>query len=110
MSPPLARLLVRLHAPAWRRRYGEEFEALLIDTPFTVANFLNAGESAADSRRLTMIIAFVALASLVAAAFVIIPAHHPALPNSTQTITRSASGARESVTSEKPQSNREGIT
>ena len=84
MSPPLARLLVRLHAPAWRRRYGEEFEALLIDTPFTVANFLNAGESAADSRRLTMIIPFVALASLVAAAFVIIPARHSALPNSIQ--------------------------
>jgi hypothetical protein len=77
MSPPLARLLVRLHAPAWRRRYGEEFEALLIDTPLTVANFLNAGESAADSRRLTMIIPLVALASLVAAAFLIIPAHRP---------------------------------
>jgi hypothetical protein len=84
MSPPLARLLVRLHAPSWRRRYGEEFEALLIDTPLTVANFLNAGESAADSRRLTMIIPFVALASLVAAAFVIIPARRPALPNSIQ--------------------------
>jgi hypothetical protein len=75
---------VRLHAPAWRRRYGEEFEALLIDTPSTVANFLNAGESAADSRRLTMIIPFVALASLVAAAFLIIPAHHPASRSSTQ--------------------------
>ena len=74
MSPVLARVLVRLHAPAWRRRYGEEFETLLIETPLTAANVLNAGESAMDSRRLGMIIPL-ALASLVAAVLLSIPAH-----------------------------------
>ena len=29
MNPTLARLLARLYPPAWRERYGEEFEALL---------------------------------------------------------------------------------
>jgi hypothetical protein len=29
MSPWLARLLTRLYPPAWRERYGEEFEAML---------------------------------------------------------------------------------
>ena len=29
MNPALARLLTRLYPPAWRERYGEEFEALL---------------------------------------------------------------------------------
>jgi hypothetical protein len=80
----LAQLLVRLHAPAWRQRYGEEFKSLLIDTPLTVANFLNAGESALESRRLTIMIPFVAIASLVALAFVFIPAHRPISPNPIQ--------------------------
>jgi hypothetical protein len=31
MSPRLAHLLVRLYPPAWRERYGAEFEALLQD-------------------------------------------------------------------------------
>ena len=74
MSPALARVLVRLHAPAWRQRYGEEFETLLIETPLTAANVLNAGESAMDSRRLGMIIPL-ALASLAAAMLLSIPAH-----------------------------------
>jgi hypothetical protein len=81
MSPALARLLVRLHAPAWRRRYGEEFETLLIETPLTAANVLNAGESAMDSRRLGMVIPLVALASLAVAALVSLPAHRSASGN-----------------------------
>jgi hypothetical protein len=83
MSPSLARLLVRLHAPAWRQRYGEEFEALLIDTPLTVANLLNAGDSVADSRKLAIVIPFLAIAAVVAAAFMI-PAHRSLLPSPTQ--------------------------
>jgi hypothetical protein len=75
MSPVLARVLVRLHAPAWRQRYGEEFETLLIETPLTAANVLNAGESAMDSRRLGMIIPLVALASLAVAVLLSIPPH-----------------------------------
>jgi hypothetical protein len=31
MSPGLARLLVRLYPREWRERFGEEFEALLLD-------------------------------------------------------------------------------
>lgn len=31
MNPALARLLVRLYPRAWRARYGEEFEAMLLD-------------------------------------------------------------------------------
>ena len=43
MNPRLARFLTRLYPPAWRRRYGAEFEALLeteragFGTPFEVA-------------------------------------------------------------------------
>jgi hypothetical protein len=84
MSPTLAHLLMRLHAPSWRRRYGEEFQALLVDTPLTAANVLNACESATDSRRITMIIPLVALASLVIAALVIIPAHRSTSRNPIQ--------------------------
>ena len=29
MTPRLARILTRLYPPAWRDRYGEEFEAML---------------------------------------------------------------------------------
>ena len=83
MSPVLARLMVRLHAPAWRQRYGEEFEELLMDTPLTLANFLNTAESAVDSRKLRTIIPLVALASLVAA-FVLILVHHQASSNPIQ--------------------------
>jgi hypothetical protein len=83
MSPVLARLLVRLHSPAWRQRYGEEFETLLIETPLTAANVLNAGESAVDSRRLGMIIPL-ALASLAVAALLSIPAHRSTSRNPIQ--------------------------
>jgi hypothetical protein len=33
MNPQLARLLTRLYPPAWRDRYGAEFEALLVAGP-----------------------------------------------------------------------------
>ena len=33
MSPKLAHLLIRLYPPAWRERYGAEFEALLQSGP-----------------------------------------------------------------------------
>lgn len=41
MSTWLARLLVRLYPPAWRDRYGEEFEALLAAGPGGVRTALN---------------------------------------------------------------------
>jgi hypothetical protein len=43
MNPTLARLLTQFYPPAWRKRYGAEFEELLktercgFDTPFEVA-------------------------------------------------------------------------
>jgi hypothetical protein len=84
MSPVLARLMVKLHARAWRQRYGEEFEELLVDTPLTLGNFLNTAESAVESRKLTSIIPLVALASLVVTAFVLVLAHHSASSNPIQ--------------------------
>lgn len=33
MNPALARLLTRLYPRRWRERYGDEFEALLLDSP-----------------------------------------------------------------------------
>lgn len=37
MKRPLARALTSLHAPGWRRQYGDEFEALLAEMPCTPA-------------------------------------------------------------------------
>jgi hypothetical protein len=45
MNPRLARLLTRLYPPAWRDRYGEEFQALLELGPgdaLTIANSIRA--------------------------------------------------------------------
>jgi len=46
MKPRLARLLLRAYPPAWRRRYGSEYAALLEDvapTPATIADAVGAG-------------------------------------------------------------------
>jgi hypothetical protein len=46
MRPRLARLLIRAYPPAWRRRYGTEYVALLEDvppTPSTITDAVGAG-------------------------------------------------------------------
>lgn len=46
MKPSFARLLIRAYPPAWRRRYGTEYAALLEDvrlTPSTIADAVGAG-------------------------------------------------------------------
>jgi hypothetical protein len=46
MTPRLARLLMRAYPPAWRRRYGSEYAALLEEvppTPSTIADALREG-------------------------------------------------------------------
>jgi len=46
MTPWLARVLIRAYPPAWRRRYGTEYAALLEDvapTPATIADAVGAG-------------------------------------------------------------------
>jgi len=46
MTPWLARVLIRGYPPAWRRRYGTEYAALLEDvapTPATIADAVGAG-------------------------------------------------------------------
>ena len=46
MKPRLARVLIRAYPPAWRRRYGTEYAALLEDvapTPATIADAVGAG-------------------------------------------------------------------
>jgi len=43
MKPALARLLVRLYPYAWRERYGEEFEAVLLDDVGDLRSGINLG-------------------------------------------------------------------
>jgi hypothetical protein len=50
MNARLAVLLTEAHAPAWRRRYGAEFCALLEDLPATPAVLASATTSALASR------------------------------------------------------------
>jgi len=42
MKPLLARLLIRAYPPAWRRRYGAEYAALLEDVPATPSAIADA--------------------------------------------------------------------
>jgi hypothetical protein len=46
MNPRLARLLTRLYPPAWRDRYGEEFQALLETGPGDLRTFADSLRSA----------------------------------------------------------------
>jgi hypothetical protein len=46
MSPRLARLVARLYPPAWRERYGEEFEAVLEMGPGDLSTLSNSIYSA----------------------------------------------------------------
>jgi len=45
----LLRRLIVLYPAAWRRRYGDEFEALLEQTPFTLRALFDVGVSAVDA-------------------------------------------------------------
>ena len=50
MSPRLASRLIRLFPPAWRARYGEEFQALLESHPSTVRAVCNVIVCAVGAR------------------------------------------------------------
>jgi hypothetical protein len=50
MNPRLARWIARLYPPAWRKRYGEEFEALLEASPNTLKTVVNSVCSAVSER------------------------------------------------------------
>ena len=50
MKRSVARALTMLYAPSWRRVYGQEFEALLIDVPLTPAVIADLVPRAAASR------------------------------------------------------------
>jgi hypothetical protein len=65
MKPALAHTLTQLHSREWRVRYGEEFEALLLDMPATPAIVLNAVESACSSQRRLFLLGCAALAIAV---------------------------------------------
>lgn len=52
-----------MHAPEWRARYGNEFEALLIDLPASAANLADVAGSILVSRRSSLVFGL----SLVAA-------------------------------------------
>lgn len=68
MNARLAVLLTAAHAPAWRRRYGAEFHALLEDLPATPAVLASATASAVASRApaLAALGAFALAAALLA--------------------------------------------
>jgi len=46
----VARWITRLYPGSWRKRYGEEFEALLIAQPGSLSNFINVVYSAFRER------------------------------------------------------------
>jgi hypothetical protein len=46
MNPRTARLLTRLYPRPWRDRYGDEFEALLLNSPSDIRSSLNVVKSA----------------------------------------------------------------
>jgi hypothetical protein len=50
VNPRLARWLTRLYPPAWRERYGEEFEALLESGPSDLRTLANSVHSALNER------------------------------------------------------------
>jgi hypothetical protein len=50
MNPKLAHLLTRLYPPAWRERYGDEFQAMLELGPGDLRTFANSVWSAAHER------------------------------------------------------------
>ena len=50
MKRLVIRCLLRCYPRAWRRRYGEEFAALLEQTPIDLAQLLDALRSALDAR------------------------------------------------------------
>jgi len=50
MNPKLAHLLTRLYPPAWRERYGDEFQAMLELGPGDLHTFANSVWSAAHER------------------------------------------------------------
>ncbi len=64
MQARLARRLAAMHAPKWRARYGNEFEALLIDLPASPANLADVARSILASRRGSLVAAL-ALATAV---------------------------------------------
>jgi hypothetical protein len=68
MNARLALLLTEAHAPAWRRRYGAEFCALLEDLPATPGVLASATTSAfaSRSRALAALGAFALAAALLA--------------------------------------------
>jgi len=68
MNARLAALLTGAHAPAWRRRYGTEFCALLEELPATPAIVASATTSALSSQApgLVTIGAFVLAAAVLA--------------------------------------------
>jgi len=50
MNPRLARWLARLYPPAWRERYGDEFEALLEAGPSNLRTLADSIGSAVNER------------------------------------------------------------
>lgn len=69
MRPAIARALTHLHSHAWRVRYGDEFEALLLDLPCTPRIVCNSLESAIVSQggRIAIAAAFtIAIAATLA--------------------------------------------
>ena len=50
MNAILARTFARMHSKKWRTHYGDEFEALLLDSPASLTVVLDIAQSICSSR------------------------------------------------------------
>lgn len=66
MKPFVARVLTRLHSRTWRARYGEEFEALLLELPPNPPVLFDTAESIVASQRPSAVAFATAIALLLA--------------------------------------------
>ena len=65
MQAQLAHRLAAMHAPRWRARYGNEFEALLIDLPASPANLADVARSILASRRGSLVAGLALVAAVL---------------------------------------------
>ena len=80
-----ARIFTRMHSPKWRRQYGDEFEALLLDLPPSAPIVFDVLLSICVSRQREVNVAMAAVA-IVLLASMASPYRHS--PNATTTIHR----------------------
>jgi hypothetical protein len=66
MEARVARVLAQMHSADWKSRYGDEFEALLVDLPASPALIADVAGSIVASRRRPVLLGLGVLAILAA--------------------------------------------